>query len=371
MQRVSTCKKTGLSLWLVVQLCLPTGLLAAPGDLARVEQLQEQSTLWVLSVGIAEYADMRLNLTHADRDAAKIAQAFGVQEGRLFRQVQKRVLVNAQATRAEILRALSQFLGQAGAADIVLIFFAGHGAQDRQSGTYYFVPHDANADNLYYAGLGMPMLAQTCRHLQAAVEQVVLLFDTGRPSADRAAGRSLNAGKDLATVLPRDAGLSWVSAHKPGEAAQTNGTYKFAGKKHGAFSTSLLRGLQGAAADDRGIVWLGNLLTYISQEVPQLTNSRQHPHGQLDSRDLPLFRTDASVDRLLGQSVSIATYGQRENLQENKEQGGSGLTLLWLLLVGAAAAGGALLTGSSDNSGGDPTAPEPSIIPPPPSLPDE
>ena len=370
MQRVSTCTKTGLSLWLALQLCLPAGLLAAPGDLARVEQLQKQSTLWVLSIGIAEYADTRLNLAHADRDAAKIAQAFAAQEGRLFRQVQKRVLVNAQATRAEILRALSQFLGQAGTADVVLIFFAGHGAQDRQSSTYYFVPHDANADNLYYAGLGMPMLAQTCRRLQATVEQVVLLFDTGRPSADSAAGRSLNAGKDLATVLPRDAGLSWVSAHKPGEAAPASGIYKFAGEKHGAFSTSLLRALQGAAADDRGLVWLGNLLTYISQEVPQLTSGRQHPHGQLDGRNLPLFRTDAAVDRLLSQSVSIATYAQRESLQDNKEQGGSGLTLLWLLLVGAAAAGGALLTGSSDG-GGDPTAPGPSIIPPPPSLPDE
>ena len=368
MQRALHYTKTGLSLWLILQLCLPAGLGAAPGDRDRVEQMQQRSTLWVLSVGVAQYADQRLNLARADRDAAKIAQAFAAQEGRLFRQVQQRVLVNAQATRAEILRALSQFLGRAGAQDVVLIFLAGHGAQDRHSGTYYFVPHDAHADNLYYAGLGMPMLTQTCRRLQTDVEQVVLLLDTSRPGADVAAGRGLNAGADLATVLPRAAGLAWASAHKPGEAAQTGAAYKFAGDKHGAFSAGLLRGLQGAAADDRGMVWLGNLLNYVSQEVPQQTNSRQHPHGQIGNRDLPLFRTDAAVDRLLKQSVAIAAAGQRQDLEE-KDPGGSGMTLLWLLLVGAAAAGGALLTGSSDDGG--PTTPEPTIIPPPPALPDE
>ena len=355
-----------LSLLLSLQLCLPSQLPAAADD--QVETQRQQSTLWVLSIGVGDYADERLNLEHADRDAAKIAQVFAAQEGRLFRQVQSRLLVNAQATRAQILRALKQFLGQARASDVVLIFLAGHGAQDRQTGTYYFVPHDARADNLYHAGLGLPMLAETCRRLQGQVQQVVLLLDTGRPTAEPAAMRTLNAGKDLALALPRDAGLYWSSAHKAGEASQSGAAFKFKGEKHGAFTHSLLRGLQGKAADEGGVVWLGDLFAHVGLEVPQATGSRQHPHWHFDGRDLPLFITDDAVKQLMGKSVSIDAYGDSQP-QPYKEKTGSGSTLLWLLLVGAAAAGGILIAGSSDDGG--PTVPDPTVIPPPPALPDE
>ena len=369
MRRAPTCLQTGLSLLLSLQLCLPSQLPAAPGDLTQVETLRQQSTLWILSIGVGDYADERLNVEGADRDAAKIAQVFAAQEGRLFRQVQSRLLVNARATRAEILRALNQFLGQARAADVVLIFLAGHGAQDRQTGTYYFVPNDARADNLYHAGLGLPMLAETCRRLQNQVQQVVLLFDTGRPAAEMAAMRTLNAGKDLAFVLPRDAGLYWASAHKAGEASQSGAAFKFKGEKYGAFTYSLLRGLQGKAADEHGVVWLGDLFAHVGLEVPQATGSRQHPHWHFDGRDLPLFIADDAVERLMGKSVALDTYDDSQP-QPYEEEGGSGSTLLWLLLVGAAAAaGGALIGGSSDDGG--PTVPDPTVIPPPPALPDE
>jgi hypothetical protein len=51
--------------------------------------------------------------------------------GVLFNEVFTRQLTNEKATREEILKAISEFLGQATPDDVVLIFMAGHGLQDR------------------------------------------------------------------------------------------------------------------------------------------------------------------------------------------------------------------------------------------------
>jgi uncharacterized caspase-like protein len=116
----------------------------------------------------------------------------------LFREVFTKVLINEQATREEILKGMSEFLGQAAEEDVILIFVAGHGLQDRQTGTYYFVPHNANADNLVYAGLPMPMFEEAVKRLRTNVDKLVLWLDTCHAGAVSVAARGVNMGEDLA-----------------------------------------------------------------------------------------------------------------------------------------------------------------------------
>ena len=366
MNMICHAGRFALSALLVVQLIIPAGMAAAMESRAlQVESLKKKAALWVLTIGVSDYADPRISLQYADNDAIQIANAMQTQQGVLFREVFTRVLVNEQATRGEILREMSQFIGQAASDDVVLVFMAGHGLQDRQTGTYYFVPHNANAENLAYEGLPMPMFDEAVKRIRANVNKVILWMDTCHAGAMTVASRGVNSGEDLAEALAEATGQYVLSASKAGEESLEDASFSFDGESaHGAFTYSLLRGLSGAAADSTGVVWLSDLFGHVSREVPRLTTGRQHPHSQTIGTNLPLFvLADAALHQGTA-SVSPTTIDNSVLITRPSSKGGS-KKWLWLLLGVAAAGGGAAVT-----LGGGPTGtPGPTAIEPPPDHP--
>jgi uncharacterized caspase-like protein len=61
---------------------------------------------------------------------------------------------------------MSSFLGQASQNDVILIFLAGHGVKDGMTDTYYFLPHNANTQNLLFAGLPMQTFEEMVKRLR-------------------------------------------------------------------------------------------------------------------------------------------------------------------------------------------------------------
>ena len=367
MKKVCDVGRLALTALLAAQLAFPAGTIAATQSRAlRVESLKKKAALWVLTIGVSDYADSRISLQYADNDAIQIANAMQTQQGVLFREVFTRVLVNEQASRSEILREMSQFLGQAAADDVVLIFMAGHGLQDRQTGTYYFVPHNANAENLAYEGLPMPMFDEAVKRIRTHVNKLILWMDTCHAGAMTVASRGVNSGEDLAEALAEASGQYVLSASKAGEESLEDESFTFGGGEgaHGAFTYSLLRGLNGAAADSTGVVWLSDLFGHVSREVPRLTTGRQHPHSQTIGTNLPLF---VLADAKLNQQTASALPAPIDNsllITRPSNKGGGSKKWLWLLLGVAAAGGGAAVT-----LGGDPATPEQAAIEPPPDHP--
>jgi uncharacterized caspase-like protein len=347
---------------------MPLGAWAGPQsrDL-QVEELRKGVALWVLTVGVSRYADQRINLQYADHDAMRIAQLLQTQQGVLFREVFTKVLVNEQATREEILKAMSEFLGQAAQEDVVLIFVAGHGLQDRQTGTYYFVPHNASAENLVYAGLPMPMFEEAVKRLRTHVDKLVLWMDTCHAGAVSVAARGVNMGEDLAEALQQASGQYVLSASKAGEESLEDAQYRFQteDRAHGAFTFSLMRGMRGATADTSKVVWLSDLFSHVSKEVPRLTKGKQHPYSQMQGTDLPIFVRD---ERILSQplpaielppaptATGVATVPSVLTQPVAGRQGG-GHKKLYLFLMAAVAAGGAaaVLSASGGGAGGGDT----------------
>lgn len=358
-----------LSLALSVQLVLPGSAVAAEGgrDLQVEELVQDQkesAALWVLAIGVSDYQDERISLKYADNDALTVAQMLKSQEGLLFREVFTRVLVNEQATRGEILRSMSQFLGQASEHDVVLIFLAGHGLQDRQTGTYYFVPHNANAENLSYEGLPMPMFEEAVKRIRANVNKLVLWLDTCHAGAMTVASRGVNTGEDLAEALANASGQYILSASKAGEESLEDESYRFEGKDraHGAFTFSVLRGLQGAAADESGVVWMSDLFGHVSREVPRLTSGRQHPYSSSEGTDLPLFVVGPG-GTVTVQQLAVPEGGSVVLMPAPPDREGRKKWPWLLLAVVLAGAGGGAYVGLSGGGGGS------GAIPPPPAHP--
>lgn len=320
-----------------------------------VQELKESAALWVLSIGVSDYSDQRMSLKYAHNDAIAIARMLKAQEGLLFREVFTHVLVNEGATREDILLAMGDFLGQAAGDDVILIFMAGHGLQHRQTGTYYFLPHDASAGNLVSRGLSMPAFQESCKQLQTNVSKLIFWLDTCHAGAVSMAARAgISAGEDLAMALSEAEGQYWMSASKAGEESYEDENYRLQGRdeSHGAFTYSILRGLHGDAADDGGVVWISDLFTHVSKEVPRLTRGKQHPHWQLQGTNLPLFVVDESA-LAMAADISVSNSFQPGPLGPAPPVSkGGGKKWLWLLLAAGAAGGAAVALG-----GGDATSP--------------
>lgn len=292
------CKKS-LCLLLVLQLCATSYAQAQSTDQATVqnrnlqlEALQEDRVaLYVLTIGVSDYADPRMNLRYANRDAEEIARAFAAQSGKLFDEVQTKVLVDSMATNDNIFRSIKTFLGRASKDDMVLIFMAGHGVQDQITNTYYFVPHNANNDNLISQGTSMQQFEEAIKRLQFTTGITKLMFwlDTCHAGAagQQVAMRGMNVGEDLSQALKHASGHYVLSASKATEKSIEKEEWG-----HGAFTYSLLRGLKGEAADPAtGAVWLSDLFSYVSREVPKLSEAAQHPHATWNGTDFPIFKT--------------------------------------------------------------------------------
>jgi uncharacterized caspase-like protein/TolB-like protein len=282
-----------LVVWMVCQAAWPgePGLAVA----ASVGRAQNGPTLWVLAVGVSRYRQEDLNLRFADSDARAIASALQKQAGGpLYREARTLVLANDEVTRESILDSMSRFLGQAGPDDVAVIFLAGHGVQDRSTGSYYFLPSTATAKNYVTAGVRMTDFDEMLRVVRRNVRGVVLMLDTCHAGALKLAAPHLAALEDPAARLTASEGFFLLAASKPGEESEERVELG-----HGAFSYALLEGMAGAADADRdGYVSVTELFGYVTREVASLTGRRQHPYYKIEGTDFRLAAVKTGLAKL-------------------------------------------------------------------------
>jgi TolB-like protein len=258
-------------------------LLAAPTLLlAPRPSAADGSTLWVLSVGVSRYADSRLDLTFADRDARSVAAALADQQGRrVYSRVESRVLVDADVRRESILTGIRDFIEKAEADDVATIFMAGHGVRDLLTGTYYFLPHDATPDDFFTRGLRVEELTDMVRILQRHVRHVVVILDTCHAGAVDPGAPQMESADDFATRI-RAEGVFLLAATQPGEKSR-----ELRRLGHGVFTWALLGALGGGAnAGDDGLLSLAELVIHLGSEVTRLTDGAQRPYYLIAGSDL-------------------------------------------------------------------------------------
>lgn len=249
--------------------------------------------LWVLAIGVSGYKDSNLNLKYADNDASSIAKMLKNQEGRLFGEVHYKLLLNEHATRENILEGMGKFLGMASYDDLVIIFIAGHGVKDKQTGSYYFVTYDARPDNLMTRGLLWSTFDEAQKRLSTNVSKIMLWLDTCHAGAMKVAMRGAEAGEELSQALKSAEGTFILAASKPGEESEESHRFRLKGKAqgHGAFTYALLEGLQDNKADmdNDNSISVSELSSYVAKRVPRITNGKQHPYFRLSGTDMPIY----------------------------------------------------------------------------------
>src|SRR5690606_10154231 len=111
-----------------------------------VENLKkaQESSLYLVSIGISNYRQSQYNLNFARKDAEDMVRYFSRPFGP-FTKVETKILTDSSVTRENISE-LKTFLSQAKPNDAVIFFMAGHGVLDDDL-EYYLASYDMDFKN--------------------------------------------------------------------------------------------------------------------------------------------------------------------------------------------------------------------------------
>lgn len=232
---------------------------------------------WAVVIGVGEYQSNDIpDLEFAPADARAVRDFLQSDAAGPFDEVL--YLENERATGAALREALFVFLQQADFDDLVVIYYAGHGAPDPgRPNNLYLLPTDADVNAL--AATGFPMWdVKTALRRQIAAERVIVIADACH-SAGTADGETVG-GAESNEIAGGFQTLFSPSRRLMMTAAATNEfsleDARWGG--HGVFTHFLLDGLRGSGdADGNGIVTFLELFEHVSGNVRQATSGRQNP----------------------------------------------------------------------------------------------
>jgi hypothetical protein len=232
---------------------------------------------WAVVIGVGEYDSPDIpDLEFAPNDARAVRDFLMSDAAGPFDEVL--YLENERATGAAMREALFVFLQQADWDDLVVIYYAGHGAPDPgRPDNLYLLPTDTELDQL--AATGFPMWdVKTALRRQIAAERVLVIADACH-SAGTADGETVGGG-DSNQIAGGFQQLFTPSRRLMLTAADTN-EFSLEDERwggHGVFTHFLLEGLRGAGdLDGNGIVTVTELFDHVSSNVRGATSGRQNP----------------------------------------------------------------------------------------------
>jgi hypothetical protein len=240
-----------------------------------------RKNVWAVVVGIDDYQRLP-KLKYAVNDAQAF-QRLLVEKNRVPAE-NITLLLNDQATLRNFRSALGTGLkGAASTGDMAIIFFAGHGATERDASSpdgdgleKYILTCDSEPADLFSTAMPMRDIALIFNRIRS--ERLIFIADTCYSGAS--GGRTVGTGGLRATIadtfleqLAGGRGKVIISASAANEVSVEKDELQ-----HGVFTYYLLEGLRGAADTDRdGSVTVDEAYRYVSEKVPRATGQEQHP----------------------------------------------------------------------------------------------
>lgn len=236
-------------------------------------------------IGVSRFADSRITpLRYADADALAFYDFLRSESAGLggFNEEDIRLLLNEDATFRQIRSALSSFLRGVTEKDVVIIYFAGHGAPDPyRLQDHYLLTHDTDAEDIAGTAFSMTDVAEAVQRLRA--RDIIIITD-----ACHAAAVSTDvAYRDLSPEFNsiNQVFLDRLNASRGGlvtfagsEVSQLSMEDERWGGGHGVFTYYILEALKGGADEDGDrIVSLGEMLEWVREQVQFTTENRQIP----------------------------------------------------------------------------------------------
>lgn len=244
-------------------------------------------TSWAVIIGISQYKDTRIPpLRYAAADARSFYDWIVSPKGGKYAPTMVTVLIDSQATGANLKKALFEWLTQAIEEDTVTIYFAGHGSPQSPDNpeNLFLLPFDAQYDSV--ATTGFPMWdIETALKRFIRAKKVIVITDACHAGGvgqafdvARRAGRGLKnvpMSTTLQTLSKISEGVCIISASDDNQFSQEGSQW---GGGHGVFTFHLLEGLRGKADYNKdGVVTLGEIIPFLSEQIRRETRNAQTP----------------------------------------------------------------------------------------------
>jgi uncharacterized caspase-like protein len=246
--------------------------------------------IWAVVIGISKYQKSGMNLGYADRDAQFFYDYLTSPSGGGVSKDNAALLVNEQATRANILKEITDKCNRAFDDDLLILYIAGHGMPDPVGNEIYFLSYESQPDNLTGTAVSQIDIEKALARTRA--KKKVWIADACHSGG---AGLNINVRGDRAYATNRmligigtsSEGIAIFTASSGSEYSQEDEKW---GDGHGVFTHYLLEGLSGKAETNKdGLISIRELYDYVYHRVVDDTKGQQHPElkGNFDNR-LPL-----------------------------------------------------------------------------------
>jgi hypothetical protein len=246
-----------------------------------VRSVEKKRNVWAVVVGVNSYPNIR-RLKYAVNDAMAFSNHLVE-----YNQVPKEnvvLLLDEEANLTRLRSALGVYLkNKASKDDMVIIYFAGHGATEREATSpdgdgleKYLLPYDVDPKELYATAMPMEEISRLFSRIRS--DRLVFIVDTCYSGAS--GGRTISVADIRAGIS--DGFLDRITGGKGKIILTASGANEVSAEsdelQHGIFTHFLIKGLQGQAdSDGDGLITVDEVYTYVSKQVPQATNQEQHP----------------------------------------------------------------------------------------------
>jgi hypothetical protein len=219
--------------------------------------------VWAVVIGVAAYSHMPV-LRYTDDDAYRMYAFLKSPEGGALKDEQIRILIDEDATKANITSTMDEIFSQAGENDLVMLYFSGHGLK----GSFLPIDFDGYNNKIHHEEIN-----EIFKNSPAKYKLCI---------ADACHSGSLFAMKGTVenalsnyykTLAQAQAGTALIMSSKSEETSLES-----SGLRQGVFSHFLIRGLKGEAdSDGNSVVTVQELFDFIGGNVRAYTGMRQSP----------------------------------------------------------------------------------------------
>jgi hypothetical protein len=258
--------KDGRSLPALWEYGRPVGELPSGGKVTDIVTNIDKSPdvkIWSVVVGVGRYTTMPV-LKYSDDDAYQFYAFLKSPEGGALPDNQVRVLVDEDATRANILATMKQVIMRADENDVVIFYFSGHGLE----GAFLPQDYDGSRNKLYHTEI---------RNLleQSKAKHKICIADACHSGSLLAMKRPLESVLETyyRAFNESNGGMALLMSSKGEEYSLED-----QGLRSGIFSHYLIRGLKGEAdVDGNRLVTMREIYDFSYKQVRSYTSNVQTP----------------------------------------------------------------------------------------------
>jgi hypothetical protein len=246
-----------------------------------VHHMERRKNVWAVVIGINDYSHIP-KLKFAVNDAT-LFHHYLINYNQIPAE-NVTLLLDQEASLVRLRSSLgTQLKNKAGKDDMVIIFFAGHGATEKDAMSpdgdgleKYLLPYNADPKDLYATAIPMEEISRIFKRIRS--DRLVFIADSCYSGAS--GGRTIgitgirtNISEAFLERIAGGKGRVIMSASGANEVSAENDDLK-----QGVFTHYLVEGLRGKADfDGDGLITVDEVYRYVSEEVPRATGQEQHP----------------------------------------------------------------------------------------------